>query len=220
MNSQQLKELFAEWQRAKADSHYPTISFEESDMLEEAFSALSDRLEAAERERDELRKTLQATQGGATEAIKNVMRLQEEISRLDKESQRLSDQLGACDRERRDWIKRAQAAEEESNRCNAAARYPFGYLRVVSGLSFQIMEGATRPPDRSGDSVGPWFPIWTTTPPVASAPDGLAAAVNRLLDSDGSRGTFSAIRRGDALAEVERLLATAPAPGGDCGDQG
>lgn len=54
-----------------------------------------------------------------------------------------------------------------------------------------------------------------TTPPAASAPDGLAAAVNRLLDSDGSRGTFSAIRRGDALAEVERLLAAAPAPGGE-----
>lgn len=50
-------------------------------------------------------------------------------------------------------------------------------------------------------------------PPAASVPDGLAAEVNRLLDSDGSRGTFSAIRRGDALAEVERLLAAAPAPG-------
>lgn len=58
-----------------------------------------------------------------------------------------------------------------------------------------------------------------TTPPAASVPDGLAAAVNRLLDSDGSRGSFSAIRRGDALAEVERLLAAAPAPGGDGGDQ-
>lgn len=56
-----------------------------------------------------------------------------------------------------------------------------------------------------------------TTPPAASAPEGLAAAVNRLLDSDGSRGTFSAIRRGDALAEVGRLLASAPAPGGDGG---
>lgn len=51
-----------------------------------------------------------------------------------------------------------------------------------------------------------------TVPPSASAPDGLAAAVNHLLDSDGSRGTFSAIRRGNALAEVERLLAAAPAP--------
>lgn len=56
-----------------------------------------------------------------------------------------------------------------------------------------------------------------TTPPAAGAPDGLADAVNRLLDSDGSRGTFSAIRRGDALAEVERLLAAAPAPGCDGG---
>lgn len=59
----------------------------------------------------------------------------------------------------------------------------------------------------------PLYTIETT----ASAPDGLAAAVNRLLDSDGSRGTFSAIRRGDALAEVGRLLASAPAPGGDGG---
>lgn len=71
------------------------------------------RADNAERERDELRKTLQATQGGATEAIKNVMRLQEEISRLDKESQRLSDQLNSCSRDRLEWIKRAKKAEEE-----------------------------------------------------------------------------------------------------------
>jgi hypothetical protein len=36
------------------------------------------------------------------------------------------------------------------------------------------------------------------------------SAVNRLLDVDGSRGTFSAIRRSEALEEVERLLAAAP----------
>lgn len=40
--------------------------------------------------------------------------------------------------------------------------------------------------------------------------DGLIAAVNRLLDSDGSRGCYSAIRCHDARAEVERLLAAAP----------
>ena len=51
-----------------------------------------------------------------------------------------------------------------------------------------------------------------TTSPAPSLPDGLSAAVNRLLDVDGSRGTFSAIRRGDALKEVERLLAAGPAP--------
>lgn len=40
--------------------------------------------------------------------------------------------------------------------------------------------------------------------------DGLIAAVNRLLDSDGSRGCYSAIQCGDAHDEIERLLAAAP----------
>ncbi|MDL4447723.1 hypothetical protein [Klebsiella michiganensis] len=39
--------------------------------------------------------------------------------------------------------------------------------------------------------------------------DGLIGAVNRLLDSDGSRGCYSAIRCGDAHDEIERLLAAA-----------
>lgn len=42
------------------------------------------------------------------------------------------------------------------------------------------------------------------------APAGLVAAVNRLLDSDGSRGSYSAIRCYDAREEIERLLAAAP----------
>lgn len=41
-------------------------------------------------------------------------------------------------------------------------------------------------------------------------PDGLIAAVNRLLDSDGSRSCYSAIQCGDAHDEIERLLAAAP----------
>lgn len=41
-------------------------------------------------------------------------------------------------------------------------------------------------------------------------PDGLIAAVNRLLDSDGSRGCYSAIQCGEAHDEIERLLAAAP----------
>lgn len=46
-------------------------------------------------------------------------------------------------------------------------------------------------------------------------PDGLIAAVNRLLDSDGSRGCYDAMVRGDAREEIERLLAAAPkAPDG------
>ncbi|ENN8392455.1 hypothetical protein ACAX60_001002 [Serratia marcescens] len=38
-------------------------------------------------------------------------------------------------------------------------------------------------------------------------PGDLAAAVNRLLDCDGTRGHFSAIRCSDAREEVEHLLA-------------
>lgn len=40
--------------------------------------------------------------------------------------------------------------------------------------------------------------------------EGLIAAVNRLFDSDGSRGCYSAIRCRNAHEEVERLLAAAP----------
>ncbi len=40
--------------------------------------------------------------------------------------------------------------------------------------------------------------------------EGLIVAVNRLLDSDGSRGCYSANRCYDAHEEVERLLAAAP----------
>ena len=38
-------------------------------------------------------------------------------------------------------------------------------------------------------------------------PNELIAAVNRLLDSNGSRGCYSAIKCYDAHIEVERLLA-------------
>lgn len=115
--------------------------------LENTLEGLFKDLEAAERERDELRKTLHSTQGGATEAIKNVMRLQEEISRLNKESQRLSDQLGACDRQRLDWLKRALTAEAELARRYAAASEPVAVVReVINGLHvtlYQILPAGT-----------------------------------------------------------------------------
>ncbi|MCR6136549.1 hypothetical protein NU406_29560 [Klebsiella pneumoniae] len=41
-------------------------------------------------------------------------------------------------------------------------------------------------------------------------PNELIAAVNRLLDSNGSRGCYNAIKCYDAHIEVERLLAAAP----------
>ncbi|HDX9141797.1 TPA: hypothetical protein RQO79_002083 [Klebsiella michiganensis] len=40
-------------------------------------------------------------------------------------------------------------------------------------------------------------------------PGGLIGAANRLLDSDGSRGCYSATQCGDAHDEIERLLAAA-----------
>lgn len=43
----------------------------------------------------------------------------------------------------------------------------FGYMRVVSGQSFQIMEGTQRPPDRSGNGAGPWFAIYRQPPAPA-----------------------------------------------------
>ncbi|CAI2141071.1 hypothetical protein [Serratia marcescens] len=54
-----------------------------------------------------------------------------------------------------------------------------------------------------GDAVIPLY----TAPPAPAVPGDLAAAVNRLLDCDGTRGHFSAIRCSDAREEVERLLA-------------
>ena len=41
-------------------------------------------------------------------------------------------------------------------------------------------------------------------------PDGWVAAVNRLLDSDGSRGCFDAMQCYDAHKEIEEMLAAAP----------
>ncbi|WP_249226342.1 DUF550 domain-containing protein, partial [Entomohabitans teleogrylli] len=63
------------------------------------------------------------------------------------------------------------------------------------------------------DMVVAWI-VWQARAKLAGnspvIPDGLIAAVNRLLDSDGSRGCYSAIRCHEAREEVERLLAAAP----------
>lgn len=40
--------------------------------------------------------------------------------------------------------------------------------------------------------------------------DEVRDAINRLLDIDGSRGTFNAVRSYDAREELERLLLAAP----------
>lgn len=70
--------------RSCADEHYERSRWSDYRQGGDAeVIELIDALESAERERDELRKTLQATQGGATEAIKHAMRLQEDIARRD-----------------------------------------------------------------------------------------------------------------------------------------
>lgn len=51
------------------------------------------------------------------------------------------------------------------------------------------------------------FRVLYDAPPAPAVPNDLAAAVNRLLDCDGTRGHFSAIQCGDAREEVKRLLA-------------
>lgn len=48
-----------------------------------------------------------------------------------------------------------------------------------------------------------------TAPPVLVVQDEVRDAINRLLDSDGSRGTFNAVRSYDAREELERLLSAA-----------
>ncbi|MDT8624872.1 hypothetical protein RRW91_17505 [Klebsiella grimontii] len=77
--------------------------------------------------------------------------------------------------------------------------------RVVRA-AFQAQLVCTCP---SGDGSLRWpCPEHPSNSPVIA--DGLIGAVNRLLDSDGSRGCYSAIRCGDAHDEIERLLAAAP----------
>lgn len=70
--------------------------------------------------------------------------------------------------------RRAEKAEDELAKIKGDAVPVFGWMRVVSGCSFQIMEGEQRPADRSGNGAGPWFAVYRQppAPPVAeSHPD-------------------------------------------------
>lgn len=69
-------------------------------------------------------------------------------------------------------------------------------MRAWNACRAAMLQGAENAESRCGNS------------PVITG--GLIAAVNRLLDSDGSRGCYSAIQCGDAHDEIERLLAAAP----------
>ncbi|HHT0060551.1 TPA: DUF551 domain-containing protein [Raoultella planticola] len=90
---------------------------------------------------------------------------------------------------------------EESNNCRSSENVQvMQVMQDVSRCSTKSAPALDSPPKTAESRVG--------NSPVI--PDGLIAAVNRLLDSDGSRGCYSAIQCGDAHDEIERLLAAAP----------
>ncbi|CAH5526137.1 hypothetical protein [Klebsiella oxytoca] len=107
----------------------------------------------------------------------------------------------------------ASAEEFVYNACRAAMLQTQPICTCPSGdgsLRWPCPEHPRNSPAHSG-----LRPEQSGVPPAQDGnspviPDGLIAAVNRLLDSDGSRGCYSAIRCHEARAEVERLLAAAP----------
>lgn len=114
---------------------------------------LIDALEAAERERDI------ALSSFCNERLRG--------DNLDRESQRLSDQLGTCDRERREWIKRAEKAEAEIARRDAAASKPVAWISErnlkILGKAFSVVV--------KHEPVMVRPVALYTTPPAASVPE-------------------------------------------------
>ena len=112
MNTKQLKEFFAEWQRAKVDSHYPTITFEESDMLEAAFSALTDRLEAAEKLAEFRLKTINSMDALVAGRNNRISELESWVRGVEEAMISATDHAAAAGRER-DELRAEQAEHDE-----------------------------------------------------------------------------------------------------------
>ncbi|EPC6178240.1 TPA: DUF551 domain-containing protein [Serratia marcescens] len=111
------------------------------------------------------------------------------------------------------FIMAAAMWEAWKGRDNREAQ-PVAWLAIYHGEVYDEAIGITRSvveaqADRFGweSALTEIIPLYRHTPPAPAVPDNLAAAVNRLLDCDGTRGHFSAIRCSDAREEVERLLA-------------
>jgi len=92
---------------------------------------------------------------------------------------------------------------------------PVGYIDPFSLQNFATYRTGEIDNKRMGrewmwaNSDAGLVPVYTAPPaPVVGA--DVLGAIKRLLDSDGSRGTFSAVRSYDAREELERLLAAAP----------
>ena len=166
MNSQQLKELFAEWQSAKVDSHYPTITFEESDMLEEAFSALSGRLAAAARERDDLKQRL----ANAEHQLH-----MDELAKFNLRNQRKAQ-----------FRKRREAEAELARRDAAAGEPDYWQFKSVNGDWIGIGESGMRQAVSEGVEVRP---LYTAASPAVLPPEKITeimqGAWNEFCDDTG-----------------------------------
>ncbi|HGO4162704.1 TPA: hypothetical protein ACK1B7_004039 [Serratia marcescens] len=101
---------------------------------------------------------------------------------------------GGLPQEWQDW---AEGIEADIRKLANREAQPVGFYTTVSGRKGVIWHNGAPEDDTA---------IYTA-PPAPAVPDDLVAAVNRLLDCDGTRGHYSAIRCGDAREEVERLLA-------------
>ncbi len=142
-------------------------------------------LEAAERERDVLKRNQELNLKIKLAMHNRFTNAEAEIARLDKESQRLSDQLGACDRQRLDWLKRALTSEAEIARRDAAAGEP---VAVISDDSLAQLKESYRPvlvfrPDHKRESQG--VELYTAAPPAVlpGEVEELSVLIRRLVHS-------------------------------------
>lgn len=110
------------------------------------------------------------------------------------------------------WFGREWQENYQHNQYTTAAKQMLGVMAESAwkaGHRAAMLQAAPVCTCPSGDGSLRWpCPVHPGNSPII--PEGLIAAVNRLLDSDGSRGCYSAIRCGNARFEVERLLAAAP----------
>lgn len=168
--------------------------------IAEAFADMKQRAESAEAENNRLSRNYQSvieqnmprTGDGCDEGWSRVIEAQELQQKLtaaeaivadvEEVINLLSEREWAEHCTKTDTGKRLEEAITELHNEAAPDEQPappvFGYMRVVSGQSFQIMEGTQRPPDRSGNGAGPWFAIYRQ-PPAPVVPADLLAHFTR-----------------------------------------
>ncbi|MBP2157166.1 hypothetical protein [Erwinia rhapontici] len=226
--SQQLKELSLIWSRSEV-ACMPIEQFADltGTPLEDvrvlfgaanALEGLTDRLEAAERERDELHKMLTATQDGAAEAINHSLQLQSDLK--------------ASSDNAMTWMKRALLAEKDIARRDAAALEPVAVVDIQrgrgDGKKFALCytsAGHSLPDDV--------YNLYTAAQPIVLPPgwklvpieptedmviNGFESKPNEHFSELGVWDAFEAMSGCEQAAHKARLcyaamLAAAPAPG-------